>query len=126
MESALACFTDDCTYHTEDPVFVDQLVGKTALRQHLVKNANALPASCQIVLDKMAQDVINGNIGASWHLEVNGMALPNLRGCSMYTTDPATGLLQTGYDVTEAPIKIPSHALSLLAGPVKLFFGNRR
>lgn len=127
MEGALACFTEDCVYQTEDPLFVDTLVGKEALRGHLEKNAAALPSSCQIILDSTAVDKINGNIGTTWHLEVNGIAIPNLRGCSMYTTDPQTGLLKSGFDVTESPVKIPRQLLSptsLLSLPARLLFGQ--
>lgn len=127
MEAALACFTDDCVYQTEDPLFVDTLVGKEALRGHLEKNAAALPSSCQIILDSTAVDKINGNIGTTWHLEVNNIAIPNLRGCSMYTTDPETGLLKSGFDVTESPVKIPRQMLSptsLLSLPARLLFGQ--
>ena len=125
MESALACFTDDCIYQTEDPVFVDSFKGKEALREHLTKNAKSLPPSCRIVLDSIAADSSNGNIGTRWHLEVNGLQIPNLRGCSMYTTDPQTKLLKSGFDVTEAPVKIPRQAISftqLLQIPAQRLF----
>jgi ketosteroid isomerase-like protein len=122
MESALECFVEDCTYQTEDPVFVDTFEGKASLREHLVKNAAALPSSCRILLDDLAIDPTNGNIGTRWHLEVNGWAIPNLRGCSMYTTDPATGLLKSGFDVTESPVKLPRMALPGLSLPAKVFW----
>ena len=122
MELALECFVDDCTYQTEDPVFVDTFQGKIALREHLVKNAESLPATCQILLDKIAIDSVNGNIGTCWHLEVDGRPIPNLRGCSMYTTDSETGLLRTGFDVTEAPVKLPRQVLPFLELPAIAFF----
>jgi ketosteroid isomerase-like protein len=121
MKSALECFVDDCVYQTEDPVFVDTFQGKASLREHLLKNAASLPASCRIVLDKVAIDSSNGNIGTRWHLEVNGLQIPNLRGCSMYTTTEA-GLLKSGFDVTEAPVKFPKGSTSLLSFPAKLLF----
>uniref|UniRef100_A0A7S4J116 SnoaL-like domain-containing protein n=1 Tax=Odontella aurita TaxID=265563 RepID=A0A7S4J116_9STRA len=120
LESALDCVSDDCVYETEDPLFVSVLRGKDELRSHLEKNAASLPPSARIVLDDLAIDGANGNIGARWHLEVNGFAVPNLRGCSMYATDAETGLLKGGYDVTEAPVKIPGPALGLLAVPSML------
>ena len=122
METALNCFVEDCIYQTEDPVFVDTFVGKTALREHLAKNAAVLPSSCQIILDSIAVDKRNGNIGTTWHLEVNGVGIPNLRGCSMYTTDPTTGLLTRGFDVTEAPVKLPKAALPFLWAPAVALF----
>ena len=136
MEAAMACFVDDCRYQTEDPVFVDAFSGKAALRAHLDKNAASLPGSARIVLDDLAIDDTNGKIGTTWHLQImeendeitNGssLLLPTLRGCSMYTTDPTTGLLVTGYDVTEALAKLPRASTVWLAGPAKWLFNRKR
>ena len=109
MEAALACFVDNCRYETEDPVFVTKLRGKEELRRHLTNNARSLPSNCQIVLDDWAMDRMA--VGATWHLEVEGLAVPNLQGCSMYTSDESTGLIRTGYDVTEAPVKLARQSL---------------
>ena len=139
IQSAINCFVDDCTYQTEDPLFVDTFKGKAALRQHLENNVEALPASCQIILDRIAIDTDTGKIGTTWHLEMStastgsggasagGIAIPNLRGCSMYTIDKASGLLKTGYDVTEAPVKLPKDLLSiseLTSIPGRILFGR--
>ena len=122
MNGALDCFVEDCVYETEDPVFVDTFKGKDSLREHLEKNAAALPAACKIILDDLAIDVTHGTAGVKWHLEANGVPIPNLRGCSMYTMDNDTGLLQSGFDVTEAPVKFPGVAQTLLtAVPSALF-----
>lgn len=110
MDAALDCFVDDCVYETEDPVFVDKFEGKESLRKHLETNAKALPPACQIVLDDLAIDPLRGTAGVKWHLEAGGVPIPNLRGCSMYTMDSnnnSAGLLQSGFDVTEAPVKLP-------------------
>lgn len=128
MEAALACFVDDCRYQTEDPVFVDAFCGKAALRAHLEKNAASLPGSARIILDDLAIDDTDGKIGTTWHLQImeeNVKLLPTLRGCSMYTTDPTTGLLVTGYDVTEAPAKLPQASTVWLAGPARWLFNRR-
>lgn len=109
MTTALDCFVEDCVYQTEDPFFVKGPKGKAALRAHLEKNAKNLPAGAQIVLEDTAVDEARGTIGATWHLE----AIPNLRGCSIHTIDPATGLLKSGFDVTEAPVKVSRQLLSL-------------
>lgn len=129
METALSCFVDDCIYETEDPVFVNTFRGKEALQEHLLQNAASLPESCRIELDDLAIDTKRGTAGVRWHLEVNGVSIPNLRGCSMYTMEDTTtlnqndssddtddldadsrqkvGLLTSGFDVTEAPVKLP-------------------
>mmetsp|Transcript_4907 Transcript_4907/g.7194 ORF Transcript_4907/g.7194 Transcript_4907/m.7194 type:complete len:349 (-) Transcript_4907:216-1262(-) len=120
MEAALNCFVDDCIYQVEDSVFVDTFRGKTALGEHLVNNAAALPSSCKIILDDLAIDSKYGKFGVKWHLEVNGVIIPNLRGCSMYTMDSEVGLLKTGFDVTEAPVKLPGLAQRLVSLPSKL------
>eukprot|EP00571_Detonula_confervacea_P001798 CAMPEP_0172315910 /NCGR_PEP_ID=MMETSP1058-20130122/26660_1 /TAXON_ID=83371 /ORGANISM="Detonula confervacea, Strain CCMP 353" /LENGTH=277 /DNA_ID=CAMNT_0013030107 /DNA_START=189 /DNA_END=1019 /DNA_ORIENTATION=+ len=115
MEAALNCFVDECIYETEDPVFVDVFRGKEALREHLLRNAAALPSACRIILDDLAIDSANGKFGVKWHLEANGVSIPNLRGCSMYTMDEDSGLLRSGFDVTEAPVKLPGFVQDLFA-----------
>lgn len=120
MEAALNCFVDDCIYEVEDSVFVDTFQGKTALGEHLTNNAAALPSTCKIILDDLAIDSKHGKFGVKWHLEVNGVAIPNLRGCSMYTMDCEVGLLKSGFDVTEAPVKLPGVAQRLVSLPSRL------
>jgi ketosteroid isomerase-like protein len=122
MELALSCFIEDCLYQIEDPLFVDTFAGKSALREHLEKNANVLPSSCKILLDKIALDQKSGNIGTCWHLEIYGIPIPNLKGCSIYTTDPETGLLKTGFDVTEQPVKLPRDVMPFLWPPAVAIF----
>lgn len=127
MEAALECLDDNCVYQTEDPVFVGTLNGKEEMREHLIQNANVLPSAAKIVLDDLAVDTRNGasaeTIGTRWHLEVNGVALPNLQGCSMYTIDPDTGKIKTALDITEAPVKLPNQALPFLGAPAAALFG---
>jgi len=126
VEAALDCFVENCTLRTEDSVFVGTFRGKKSLRKHLENNAQILPASCKIVLDQVAIDPVNGNIGTKWHLELApGVLIPNLRGCSMYTTDSESGLLRTGLDITEAPLKVPRQALPLLSRSVGLLLFGR-
>jgi len=122
LETALDCFTDDATYQTEDPVFVDTFRGKDSLKEHLLKNAATLPSSCQIILDDLAIDESNGTFGVRWHLEVDGVGIPNLKGCSMYTKDKSSGLLKSGYDVTESPVKVPEFVQDVFAPLTKLLF----
>ncbi|VEU39573.1 unnamed protein product [Pseudo-nitzschia multistriata] len=141
--------TRGCSFYTMDP---ETGLIASGFKHHLRKNAEALPPSCQIVLDGVANDPARGTAGVRGHLEANGIALPNLRGCSMYTTTPANVgvgvgvgvvanetqspgtnttedppplLLKTGFDVTEAPVKIPGAAQDLLASvvPPDLLFG---
>ena len=122
LDAALDCFVEDCTYQTEDPVFVDTFYGKDALREHLERNAAALPSGCDIILDDLAIDSINDTSGVRWHLEVNGVSIPNLRGCSMYTTE--NRLLKSGFDVTEAPIKLPAFVQDLTIPLARFVLGS--
>jgi hypothetical protein len=80
MEAALDCFVEDCFYETEDPVFVHTFEGKDSLRQHWKWT---LP----LILDDLAIDDSRGTAGVKWHLEANGVPIPNIWGCSMYTMD---------------------------------------
>jgi len=121
MEAALDCLEEDLVYQTEDPVFVGTLHGKPEMRIHLEQNANVLPAAAQIVLDDLAVDSRAGKIGTRWHLEVNGVGLPNLQGCSMYTISD-NGKIQTALDITEAPIKLPRAAVPFLSAPAMALF----
>lgn len=124
IAKALEYFVEDCTYQTEDPLFVSTMQGKAKLKEHLESNAAVLPGTCRIVLDDIAIDRENGRIGTMWHLELaKDVPVPNLRGCSMYTTDLDSGLLVTGYDVTESPFKIPRSAVGSLELPARILFG---
>jgi hypothetical protein len=120
IQAALDCFVEDSVYETEDPIFVDTLKGKDSLREHLEKNAAALPPACKIILDDLVIDDSCGTAGVKWHLEANGVPIPNLRGCSMYTmvhcdssgsSNTDLLLLKSGFDVTESPVKLPGVAL---------------
>lgn len=124
IEAALECFIDDCNYETEDPVFVGSYRGKDALRKHLLRNVDVLPSACRIALDDVVVDKGRCTAGVKWHLEANGVSIPNLRGCSMYTIDSESGLLCTGLDITESPVKVPGAIQEVIAASplTKLMF----
>jgi len=117
METACNCFAGDCRY--EDTQYAGAFVGKAALKQHLIRVADALPPSFAFCIDDIAD--AGETVGVQWHVENDGQPLPFTRGCSMYRADPSTGLLVSGFDVPEpAPFKPGSASLSLLSLASKL------
>lgn len=119
MDTAVECFTDDCTY--DDTQYAKPFEGKPALRKHLLRVAANLPQSFQFVIDDLAISANGQKVGVQWHVENNGETLPFTRGCSFYTCDETTGLIQSGFDVPEpAVIKPGSTGLNLLSFASKL------
>lgn len=100
MDAAIAVFADDCQY--EDTVFPDPFDGKAALQKHLYLCADSMPPTFSFVID----DVADGKhkLGVKWHVENAGKPLPFTRGCSFYTIDKSTGLVQTGIDEVEPAV----------------------
>ena len=81
--------------------------------------ADALPPTFQFCIDDIADG--GSTVGVQWHVENNGQPLPFTRGCSLYKSDPQTGLLVSGFDVPEpAPFKPGSASLLLLGVASKL------
>lgn len=115
MESAVACFAEDCEY--DDTQYASAFTGKEALRKHLVRVADALPESFQFVVDELAEG--GPEVGVRWHLESAGKELPFTRGASMYYVEK--GLIQRGFDVPEPAVFKPGDAgLNLLSTASKL------
>lgn len=121
MDGAVECFSDSILL--EDTLYWNPISGKGNLRQHYIRVAEQLPSVCKIILDDIAQDPLNGNIAARWHLEVEDNNLLEggwSRGCSMYTTDLQTGLIQFGLGITESPLKANDAVVNLLLSPLQL------
>eukprot|EP00746_Dinoflagellata_sp_MGD_P027414 gnl/MRDRNA2_/MRDRNA2_164718_c0_seq1.p1 gnl/MRDRNA2_/MRDRNA2_164718_c0~~gnl/MRDRNA2_/MRDRNA2_164718_c0_seq1.p1 ORF type:complete len:581 (+),score=94.76 gnl/MRDRNA2_/MRDRNA2_164718_c0_seq1:54-1796(+) len=117
MDSACECFAGNCEY--EDTQYAGAFSGKAALKQHLIKVADALPSTFAFVIDEIADG--GDTVGVQWHVENDGQPLPFTRGCSMYRADPSTGLLVSGFDVPEpAPLKPGSASLAVLSLASKL------
>lgn len=112
IDNAINCFVDNCEY--EDSQFPKKFIGRAALKNHLTANANAFPDSTIIKIDKVSNDIENGNVAVQWHIEVNGIIFPASRGCSMYTIDKTTGLILNGIDVLEPFPKVGGIALPVL------------
>lgn len=113
MKTAVECFTQDCIY--EDTQYSEPFEGKDNLRKHLFKVSDCLPKSFSFVVDDIAISADGTKIGTRWHVEADGTELPFTRGSSFYTTDPETGLIQSGFDVPEpAVVKPGSSGLYIL------------
>mmetsp|Transcript_2555 Transcript_2555/g.3404 ORF Transcript_2555/g.3404 Transcript_2555/m.3404 type:complete len:395 (+) Transcript_2555:106-1290(+) len=138
MDAAVECFTNDVTLI--DTLYIQPIQGREALRQHFSRVANQVPRICEIQVDDIAVCPTTGNVGVIWHLEAgsgggeggvdNNSPFQKIlegwsRGCSMYTTDAGTGLLKSGIDITEAPIKINEPRLDTLLTPFKLLFRDQ-
>ena len=121
IQASLQYAAEDIQY--EDLLYSKPFSGKRALRKHLERVTKQLPSACKIVIDNQTVDPSNGNIGVVWHLEIeNGQLLQAWsRGCSMYTTDGTTGLITSGFDVTEPPLKADERGLDLLFVPFQAF-----
>lgn len=122
MESAVALFSDDTIY--EDTQYSKAFEGKTELRKHLNKVANALPKTFEFVVDATSASLSDGsvNVGVQWHVENDGSPLPFTRGCSMYVVEG--GEIISGFDVPEpAPFKQGNFGLGVLSVASKLIEG---
>lgn len=108
MDGAIKYFSEDCVY--EDTSFANKFYGRNEVKKHLVKNAEAFPENTIIKIDKVSNDLANGNIGVQWHIEMNGIDLPSSRGCSMYSINN-DGLIREGIDVLEPIPKVGGIAL---------------
>ena len=62
MEAACACFSDDCVY--EDTQYTGAFEGKTKLREHLDRVADALPDTFAFVVDDIADG--GDTVGVRW------------------------------------------------------------
>jgi ketosteroid isomerase-like protein len=116
MDAACDCFAEGCVY--DDTQYNGAFSGKAALKQHLIRVADALPPTFQFCIDDIADG--GSSVGVQWHVENDGRQLPFTRGCSMYKADQ-DGLLVSGFDVPEpAPLKPGSASLLLLGVASKL------
>ena len=113
MQTAIDLFSDDVVY--EDTVYPDVFEDRAALRAHLLRVADALPASFQFVVDDLSTGPPDAaSIGVRWHVESNGKPLPFTRGVSFYTFN-SQGKINTGFDLVEPALKPGSASLALLS-----------
>ena len=86
LERAMEMVDDDATY--EDFTFQEPFKGKEGVRE-LLADAMELPKGLDFVIDETAGGESwsgDDSVGMTWHVEFDGVPLPNSRGASLYKT----------------------------------------
>ncbi|CAK9006738.1 unnamed protein product [Durusdinium trenchii] len=112
LEQALAMVDDEVVY--EDFTFQEPFRGREGVRE-LLGDAMSLPKGLDFVIDDLAGGDSWGPddaVGMTWHVEFDGVALPNSRGASLYKTK--NGRLLYARDIVESPLKLGSSALGIV------------
>ena len=102
VSAALAWVDDNCIY--QDLNFPQPFCGKAAVKQLFEEFCAELPPDLQFVID----DITTGNslaVGILWHLELDGIPLPNGRGTSFCRLSKTSGKLIFARDLVEPPLK---------------------
>eukprot|EP00956_Cyclotella_meneghiniana_P028151 scaffold64941_cov77-Cyclotella_meneghiniana.AAC.4 len=103
MKAAISSFTADC--QIRDLQYDDAFSGRDEFEKHLLRVKDCLPSSFAFVVDDLA--VTKSKAGVLWHVENNGDPLSFTRGCSFYTFDEKSGLINSGFEIPEkAPPKM--------------------
>mmetsp|Transcript_28117 Transcript_28117/g.58947 ORF Transcript_28117/g.58947 Transcript_28117/m.58947 type:complete len:306 (-) Transcript_28117:499-1416(-) len=110
-KAASECFATKFTY--DDGQFLGTIRNdKSRLAKHFETGARLLPPDSVLVLDSIAVCPTTNNIGTRWHVEeTDGTVVPRTRGCSFYTVDSESGLIASGFRVSEMVLK-PSKTFS--------------
>ena len=105
MKQAAACFAKEFTY--DDGQFLGSIQNdKSQLAARFELGKSLLPPNSVLVVDSLAVCPSTGKIGTRWHVEDEKQrTLPRTRGCSFYTVDASSGLLRTGFRVSEMLVK---------------------
>ena len=102
VAGAMEFIDDDCIY--EDLNFPAPFTGKQAVRQLFAKSCENIPKDLLFVIDDLTTtDPLA--VGVVWHVELDGIPLPNGRGVSFYRFSPTSGKLIFARDIVEPPIK---------------------
>ena len=112
LEEAWKMVDDDVIY--EDFTFQEPFRGREGVRE-LLGDAMSLPKGLDFIIDDVAGgDSWSGDdaVGMTWHVEFDGVPLPNSRGASLYKTK--NGKLSYARDIVESPLKLGSAALGIV------------
>eukprot|EP00571_Detonula_confervacea_P010369 CAMPEP_0172301720 /NCGR_PEP_ID=MMETSP1058-20130122/3545_1 /TAXON_ID=83371 /ORGANISM="Detonula confervacea, Strain CCMP 353" /LENGTH=646 /DNA_ID=CAMNT_0013011937 /DNA_START=59 /DNA_END=1996 /DNA_ORIENTATION=+ len=102
MKDAISLFTQDCVMR--DLQYDDAFYGREEYEKHLLRCKECLPSTFDFVVDDIA--MTTQKAGVVWHIENSGDPLAFTRGCSFYTIDAQSGLIQSGFEIPEkAPPK---------------------
>ncbi|CAE7256228.1 Tldc2 [Symbiodinium pilosum] len=112
LERAMEMVADDALY--EDFTFQEPFKGREGVRE-LLSDAMELPKGLDFVIDETAGGEGWGgddSVGMTWHVEFDGVPLPNSRGASLYKTQG--GKLVYARDIVESPLKLGGAALGIV------------
>ncbi len=102
VEGAMKFIDDDCIY--EDLNFPTPFKGKEAVRKLFEKSCENIPKDLLFVIDDLTTtDPLA--VGVVWHVELDGIPIPNGRGVSFYRFSQTNGKLIFARDLVEPPIK---------------------
>lgn len=104
LEKAMSFVSPDAIY--EDFTFQEPFKGTEGVRE-LLSSAMELPRGLNFVFDEVAGGDgwgFEDSVGVTWHVELNGTAVANGRGASLYRT--RGGRLVYARDVVESPLKL--------------------
>ena len=102
VDGAMEFIDDECLY--EDLNFPTPFQGKAAVRKLFTKSCENIPKDLLFVIDDLTStDPLA--VGVVWHVELNGIPIPNGRGVSFYRFSETTGKLIYARDIVEPPIK---------------------
>lgn len=113
VAGALECVDDDVVY--EDFNFQKPFVGKEAVRRLFEESCDGIPDGLDFIVDECTGSSADGaSVGMTWHVEMDGEAFPNARGCSFYRVSEKTGKLAYARDVVESPAKLGEASFSII------------
>ena len=119
MTEAVSLFTNDC--NMRDLQYDSEFTGRAEFERHLLRVKDCLPGSFDFVVDDVALSPTKA--GVVWHVENDGSPLAFTRGCSFYTIDEGSGLIESGFEIPEkAPPKmgwLNSAKAKFVAEPVR-------
>ena len=102
VDGAMEFIDDECLY--EDLNFPTPFQGKAAVRKLFTKSCENIPKDLLFVIDDLTStDPLA--VGVVWHVELDGIPIPNGRGVSFYRFSETTGKLIYARDIVEPPIK---------------------
>ncbi len=102
VEGAMEFIDDDCLY--EDLNFPTPFKGKEAVRKLFTKSCENIPKDLLFVIDDLTT-TDRLAVGVVWHVELDGIPIPNGRGVSFYRFSETSGKLIYARDIVEPPIK---------------------
>ena len=111
VAKAMDLIDPDCLY--QDLNFNQPFQGKAAVEQLLTESCQGIPADLQFVID----DITTGDclsVGVLWHVELDGIPIPNGRGVSFCRISETTGKLIFARDLVEPAIKPGKGAFIIL------------